>query len=279
MRFLITGLSILIVSSILALDQPERARAFVSAVAHRSDRLWNEKEVWISGVSFVNRQDLESLMPKEESVLSWTVNGERIESALRSHPLIKDATISPCAGSWWGCFSVSVVEREPRVVILVGERGWLIGDDGGVMTHLPAERSAAIARGAEIAEFSTGRVPVIDGIVQADESPDLVKARLSQVIQVIDSISGSLNLDVDSVRVKKAGEMHVSFLGVPWSAVFDARLDDQWLSRIQDQTARLSALRTQHEGSLESAREIDLAFERVAVVRRAEGAAELGKSP
>lgn len=290
MRALVTLCATVAVLSLLSLDQPERARAFQRYVSSALARSWYDKEIWISGTMRVDRRELERLLPQEESVLSWNLHLQQLGALLRAHPLVQDATVERCSDAWWGCFSIRVLEREPFLVAVVGKRGWVIGADGGVMTPLPGtwgvekstEKSVDSTRGAagnppgDVLQLDpppahlAGRdLPVVEGLGDEHESPDALRVRFAQAIRVVRVLGDALQREVTRIRFEPGREMRVQFAATPWRVVFDISGDERWEERLQEQSARLVALIEQHPEQLENAEQVDLAFERIAVVRYA----------
>lgn len=266
MRFWFTLLCCLVVGTIVCLDQPQKAAQFFASAEQYGRKVWFEKEVWFSGTELVDRKDLEPLLPLQESVGWWLLYPERIEALLRAHPLVLDASIGRCTGQWWGCFTIRVTERHPKLVVMVGERAWVVGEDGGVLSPVPPHQAEAFRAGVEIAEFQGTEVPLVEGLLSEEESPDAVRARLAHAAQVVEVLSTSVGLKVHKVVVEGGREARVSFRGVPWTATFESKGEQGWEQRLLDQANRLKVLKESLGVSSDHVRQIDLAFEKMAVV-------------
>jgi hypothetical protein len=295
MRFLLTLFCTLVTLTLLALDQPESTKAFAARVSQSLDSFWRGKEIWVSGTSVVARKDIDALLPNDESVLSWLLSADKIEASLRSNPLIANASVERCPGKWWGCFSISIEEREPAFLLLVGSKGWLVGGDGGILTPLPQQRCQSILRGESPPEFMGKLVPVVEGAAYEEESPDLVKARLGVAKRAIDilaqelktaALSSSLSVlgaskeapgaapavgarpfEVERLSFRQKYDMRVRFRDWPFVVTFGLPQSENWESGLRDQCARLGRLLEELGASALQAKEIDLAFDSVAVVR------------
>ncbi len=301
MRALLTLFSTLVVCTLLTLDQPARARALLDGGMNAATDFWFTKEIWISGTKLVDRHEIEALLPQKESVLSWMLHREQLSALLRGHPLVRDARVEGCDEQWWGCFRIQVTERDAFFIAVIGRRGWVIGEDGGVMTPLPGTWpsknelgvSAALARpvvakgqksALSSSETSTSAVnsknsshlagkdlTVVEGLGDEHESPDTLRIRFSQAVRVIQLLDSALNRGVSELRFEPGREILARFADTSWSARFDIGGDEQWEDRLGDQAARLVALIEKYPERLIDATQVDLAFERIAVVRYPEG--------
>jgi hypothetical protein len=283
MRFLLTLFCALVTTTLLALDQPEKARAIAAKVGNTVHGWWTDKEVWVSGTSLVARKDIDDVLPNQQSVLWWMVNGEQIESALRGNPLIAKADVQRCPNKWWGCFSIAIEEREPKFLLLVGSKGWLVGGDGGILTPLPAQRAQAILRGESPPEFMGKLVPLVEGPAAEEESPDLVKNRLGLAKRAIEILSEELPASgrgtesgdiqevapfiVERLSFRQKHDMRVRFREWPFVVTFGIPQSEGWEAVLRDQCARLRRLLDELGDAAMRAKEIDLAFDSVAVVR------------
>jgi len=293
----------LVTLTLLAFDQPERAKGIAATVGNKVDGWWRDKELWVSGADLVSRKDIDGMLPLDKGVIWWLLNEEQIETTLRSNPLVAKAAVNRCPGKWWGCFSISVEERQPDFLVLVGSKAWLVGGDGGVLTPLPTQRAQSIARGEKPAEFMGRRVPIIEGLPAEEDSPDLLRGRLSQAKRSIEILADALaalpsavppsavppsavrpatpgtsaksmsdegaDFQVERMSFRQRHDMAVRFRGQPYLVTFDVSQPDKWEAQLADQADRFVRLLEEIGERAAEVREIDLAFDSVAVVRPA----------
>lgn len=327
MRFLATIGTAMVCAALFVADQPERSRLASEFITRETRRFWFDKEIWISGNSRVDRDELEALLPQEESNLSWTLSPGRVAASLQAHPLVKRADVQTCAGRWWACFTFRIEEREPALLAIAGDRGWIIGDDGFPIAALPRrvqvaqhvqqpERSpslmfvssrspksvttasppnliegrllpfawlrvaateeslgvrARLTVGREMAPGVTSDEATLEpdeGPAQGGESPDTLRVRFVQLMRVTELLSQELGRPVTSMVLEHSGDLRAWFDGLPFSVVFEGGDDESWEERLKEQSARFVALQAQQPTELQGAVQVDLAFERMAVVRK-----------
>jgi hypothetical protein len=332
MRFWATLGTTLACVALFVADQPERSKLALEFITRETRHFWFNKEIWISGNSRVDRGELEGLLPHGDSNLSWNLSPGRLVASLQAHPLIKSAEVTTCAGRWWGCFTFRITEREPTLLAIAGDRGWIVGDDGFPIAALPrrvqiVQHSQQPERVPSVAFMSShepkfaqtrsppnliegrllpvvwlkGPEPLRDSSLRArltegtegvlaggvgtpgahetaspgdegepvrGESPDTLRVRFVQLIRVTGLLREELARPVTSVVLEPSGDLRAWFEGLPFSVVFEGGNDENWESRLREQSARLVALQAQQPHELSGAVQVDLAFERMAVVRK-----------
>ncbi|NDC37680.1 MAG: FtsQ-type POTRA domain-containing protein [Proteobacteria bacterium] len=213
---------------------------------------WSGKDLSFSGISRLQTEDLEVRIPIERSNIWWWLNTSAVEAALMSHPLVVRAEVRHCERLSIRCFRIAITERSPRYVLNLSGQRWLVGADGGFMTTLKDDESLP------------GMV-VISGLSNGSDSPDIVSARFAQLRGALDIIEQHAQVAVSTVDFRSNLEFLVRFEAVPFPVLFDMSSDGEF---IPVEARRLKRLLQEFEGRLDEIRQIDLAYNKQAVVRR-----------
>lgn len=262
MRFVLVSALVFVVLSGLGWLYPDLARQGYHEVASQTGKLLNEKEVRISGLSVLARADILRDLPLDRSVVWWQLNHHEIERALERNPLIEKVVVSRCEAVAVRCFDVSIAERQPAFIAALGDRVWLLGEDGGFITPIP--RKQFDERGAHV--LPGQRTPVlIDGLLSESSSPDIVKGRIQYVKSVIGAVESETNLSVRWLGIRDNGETAIKFKGYDFDAIFDA--GDRELGKMREEARRLKTVLSQFSDRLSDVARVDLAFDKVAVAK------------
>lgn len=219
-----------------------------------------EKDLRLSGLTIIGAEELHALLPADRSVAWWHLHRRDVETALEKHPLVANASVARCGALQWGCFTVAVEERRPEFVTRLGDKAWLVGADGVFMGRAPL---AAVDPAAPQAE---GYAPVVlQGVDFGGSSPDLVRARLAAVRSAIRVLEEGTGQKVRAASFVGANDLEVRFDGLPFSATFE--LPDKGDDRLRDEAARFKRLYGELGEKHRLVKSIDLAFDRVAVVK------------
>ena len=108
-------------------------------------------------------------------------------------------------------------------------------------------------------------LPLVDGLLEESISPQVTEARAAFVFKALEVIEGELGRRVDYLRVNEEGELLVSFPPQGFVAVFSGKDGD--IEVLGREVRRLRAVLGQFRGGEERLKRVDLAFERVAVVK------------
>jgi hypothetical protein len=235
-------------------------------MSERTGQFLTEKELNISGLQVLNRVDILKELPVSKSVAWWLTNAREVEAALEKNVLVQKATVHRCSDFSLRCFEISIVERQPTFIAALGDRVWLIGEDGGFITPIP--RKQFEAKGVNVVP---GKTPIlVEGLLSESVSPDLAKARIQYVKLVIGAVENELALRVSWVGLRDNGETALKFVGRDFEAVFDVA--DQDMGRVREESQRLKTVLSQLGDKAADVARIDLAFDKVAVVKLKNGA-------
>lgn len=229
----------------------------------RAQEVWSGKELSFSGLSRLNSEDLEVLLPMDKSVLWWNLNSSAIEAAARRHPMVEYAELRRCDELSLACFRIAVSERIPRYIVELGGQRWLVGVDGGFMTTLAASEGLP-------------NLVTIRGLGDSSASPDLVRGRFDQLRTALAVIEREAGAAVQAVDFRANLEFLAELEGLPFSVLFDMSEDG---GRIPLQAERLAKLLRQFDGRLDAIKRVDLAYDKQAVVQLQEATPPPGTRP
>lgn len=251
----------LITASVVALhvlDNPARAQRLWREVSTRGQNSLEVRQIRVEGLSILSRTEIEKALPNNRSAVWWKLNDTQIQGMLKKNPWIADATVSQCPGSLsgaWGCFVISVKERVPAYVATVDQSLWLIDRDGSFITPL----ADATSRG-----YSASLVSV-RGLASRSSSPDLVRAQLASATHLLEDIRESVDREVESLEFIGNGDFSVSFTGLPFPIIFGGSRDSK--VSVREQGVRCAELLRHIQDRFSEIEKIDLAFDRVGVVK------------
>lgn len=237
------------------------------------DELLTQRELRFSGLNYLREADLLELLPREESNAWWRLHLMDIEGALVRHPWIRRAQVAPCEDLALRCFTIEVQERSPLFLALDGAQAWLVGDDGSFLAPLPAPEDAPSARVTlRLRNRTYDALPVVYGLVSEGSSPDAARMKTQYVVDALNRIESQVGRPISQLRLRPNGELEVRFEGLRLLAVFDRDTGDG--ERLVTQTRRLRALFEELEERIRLVQQVDLAFDKLAVVRFVDGATQ-----
>jgi len=258
MRVLFTLLITASVATLQVLDNPRGARQWTEKAEQAALSLWNEKEIRIEGLRMLPRSDIERLLPLDRSVAWWKLQTTSIQGRIAQNPWIGEVSVSSCEGGVreaWGCFLISIQERQPTFLALVDNANWVI-DRGGSFI-VPYAETVPIP--------ANQRLVRVTGLASRHSSPDIVRAQLSAASSLLDTIEREVHRQVSGLEFLGHGDLSVSFQDVPFPVVFGASADSS--VPLAEQGKRCAELLKRVQDRFLDILKIDLAFERVGVVK------------
>ncbi|NLF24757.1 MAG: hypothetical protein GX589_03760 [Deltaproteobacteria bacterium] len=222
----------------------------------------------------VSFEDLESrlasqlkpLLPWDRSVLWWSLREDEIASRLMEHPLVEGAQVERCEAFSWGCFVIKVSARRPAAIAAIGGETWIVGQDGAFMAPLSSAITLKKLFGEDVPKL--GRLPVIDGVMLEQGSLEVGRARLRYVLKALALIEEESGYQISRLAIKENGETVVSFRGYNMEAVFDV-IKGQ-MRRLRQEARRFKQVMTEFAGREGALERVDLAFDKVAVIKLAD---------
>lgn len=235
---------------------PNKSYIFLTDVAFT-------KDISVIGANFVTEEEVRNALPLTQSAFWWLVNPNEVVTTLRQNKYVASAKVEPCS-EWildkWGCFRVEIDEHEPKFLVNEGGKAWLAGSEGAYLKPISeTDNEASLTE-----EF--GDLTTISGLARADSSPDLVLARFQYVRNTIGIIEHAVGMGIKNAELSPNGELTVSFIETPIRARF-AFAKDKW-GELKEETVRLKTLLSEIKGREETIELIDLAYERLAVVKK-----------
>lgn len=273
-RRAVVSVGVFAVSAGTWLSVPRWAVASPSPEDHGASRWWQEardsiheflfsKRVAIKGMDD-NDESIRRALPEDRSVAWWLLNRSTIGAQLSMLPQVESAAVTSCAGEWSArCFEVHIQERKPTIVALVEDHAWLVGRDGGFVKPLPNVRSFSDVE--EFVESANSGLIGVDGVSGLGGGLELIRGRLRYVTEVIETIEAELGLKVRLVTLEKNGEARVIFEGRPYPVLFGFSGSDR--SSIVLEASRYKQLLSRLNQRDDVIKEVDLAFQKVAVIR------------
>lgn len=238
----------------LGLSDPEFVGAAHRVTGRLSDKVLYEREIRWSGLETLAPEDLGARRLSIKSNFWWEMNTSAVEAELLRGGLLSSAAVHRCSGLRWACFEIGVQERKPAALVALKDQIWLVGHDAGYMLPLAEDRARALL----------DRLPLLSGVTGGELSPEAARGRLEHALRATARIEKAAALDILNVEVRADGELQVRFRSSPVSAVFSA---DPGLDRIDTEAQRLRRIMDEFDQGAESVAQIDLAFDRVAVVK------------
>jgi len=263
MRWKVIFLFLLVVMAVLFWFYPAEVRQTGQKLASRLNSFWNDKEIKIVGLGALREESLGLDSLRRQSVLWWHINLNQVRAQLAQNPMIEKAEVDRCGGLRWGCFSIRIGERQPALLALVADKLWLVGSDGGFMFPMSPQ---VIEENSWPLRYETlGRPPFIRKLGGEALAPDILKARLAYARRAIIEIEREVNLKVESVEVKPNGEADVRFHSLALTATFGAAYQE--VQGLQEEARRLRVILDKFKENPGILRQVDLAFNKQAVVR------------
>jgi hypothetical protein len=220
------------------------------------------------GLERLSEQEVSALLPQERSILWWLWHRRQIEEQAARHPLVEQLHVANCGVFAWGCFVIQLSERKPRMLAMLSDKLWLVGEDGGYVKPVtPGAVDQPPGSGAAGEEL-----PLIKGMLEPGVSADEARLRYQYVNKALGVIEGETGMKVSELRLKDNGELTVDFRSGPSEVTFD--VPDGDYGAVREQARRLLAVLAELKGRSENVVAIDLAYKELAVVRTREGSPE-----
>jgi hypothetical protein len=261
MRWII--LLLLLVSGFLLYSSEERkwANVLYGKLEEQLGHFMDEKEVQFEGLALLDRTQVLALLPMDKTFTWWRSNRAEIEHGLTSHPLIAAAHVTPCGGLQMRCFSINIQERVPSFLASLGDKVWLLGDDGGFIAPVPQNKLK------EGITLPNGKPAIwVVGIVAEQNSPEVVRSRIQYVRKLVDLIETHSGKAVREVAIREGGEAGIRLQGLELLAIFDVSREEQF-DRVIEEAQRLKRLLSEFGDRSNRIAQVDLAFNKVAVVK------------
>lgn len=269
MRLLVTLLIAAGVITLHVLDNPSRAAAWWREATHKGQEAMDVKEVRVEGLRILSRTEIERVLPQDESAVWWQLHATDVQANIEKNPWVADASVGPCPGGMmkgWGCYVVSVKEKVPTFVASIDNVEWIIDDEGSFITT----RADAVARGVS--------VPLIGvrGLASRSHSPDSVRGQLTSAAHLVPELQRSVGRRPQTLEFLSHGDFSVRFESLPFPVIFASGRDAK--VSLMEQGTRLAELLKKVHDRVSEIDQIDLAFDRVGVIKFRPAAPETSES-
>ncbi len=222
-----------------------------------------KKEISVVGTRFVTEEEVRASLPLVQSAFWWLVNPDEVVAGLRQNKYVASAKAEPCS-DWvidkWGCFKIEIDEHDPKFLVEEGGKSWLAGSEGAFLRPIGENESQ------ESLSEDYGDLTRISGLAGDKASPDLVLARFQYVRNTVGIIEHSVGMKIKNAVLSPNGELTVDFKETTIRARF-AFAKDKW-GELKEETTRLRTLLSEIKGREDTVELIDLAYERLAVVKK-----------
>ena len=224
-----------------------------------------EREVRVEGAGLVSKVEIERLLPRDRSTVNWLVEPMAIEARVAAHPLVRRARVHPCS-RWlvnsWGCFVVEVEERVPAYIATVGRELWALGNDGVFLAPVGKDDDDV---GLQLLRTTNDRPRVLRGLTIGNAAPAVVAARFQYLQEAIGVIEKETEQRIQDVTLEANGELMMLFRDAGFRVRFDAAAED--IPKLRVEAQRLRELLSELRADLSRLEQIDLAYDRLAVVK------------
>jgi hypothetical protein len=259
MRALFTFIVASTVLLLHVMDNPalfKRGWAFAREWANNT---FQAKDVRIEGLRALSRTEVERVLPLDRSVVWWMMNMPVIQARVADNPWIGDVSVESCSGGLfadWGCFVVSVSERKARYLAKVDDEAWIIADDGTFLVPL---------KGLEAGKVDPESLVRLEGLASRSASPDIVRAQVALAKSSVETLQKTALKKVRSLEFGPKGDIVIGFDSVPFPVVFTTSPDSS--VSLVEQGDRCAQLFKELGSRMDDVEKIDLAFERVGIVK------------
>jgi hypothetical protein len=251
----------------------------IGGLQHAWKRWKFDREIILAGQNKVTINDLKNNLPLNKSNLWWYLNKELIENFIENDILIEDAVISLCPR--WACFKISIKEKKAYATIDMLRAKWLISKEGLFLTPLPSQNLPSwINKLPKIENIlfdsntinSKARLTKINDKSESRSinnlSADIILGRVLNIIDQLKKIKSEIDLKVIKIVLRGLGDYVVYFSKLSFPVVFSG-YDESGKNEplIIEQLKRLKILMPKLEREERKIIEVDLGFNKVAVVR------------
>jgi cell division septal protein FtsQ len=259
MRYLILSFILLCIGVTFTV-KPVGVTRVIDRLAEGRRRFMNDKQIEFEGLNYVSEAELLARLPQEKSLWWWLFNPSQVEAALSGDSLIAAVNVAPCVPTLvqrWGCFRVSVKERNPAFIAMIEGRYWLVGNDGGFLAPLPVEKNV-LELASNLSARTGEPMRVLHGLDAVRNSPDLVLARFSYAKRVMDTIESTSGLHIEWGELLKSGHLVAKFQGIAPRATFSFSDADDDLRVVEVEARRLKTLVDRLGDGMERLETVDL---------------------
>lgn len=264
MKFLYSFIAVSIVLAAYFSYKPDQFLLSKNIASNAYNDIFFRKNISVRGLKVLRVDAIKKLLPIEYSNLWWSLNASFIDGVLEKNPFIQGASTEHCGGSIlnFSCFIISIEERTPAYISLVGNEASVLGDDGATIQTAKGED---IEKTLQTLLDPKARPPIVLlGLVTPGVSSDITEARFRYLRSSIQMIESEVKLHVQRVELLPTGELSARIQNVPYDIVFDDTSKDN--ERLHDEVTRLKRLLPELDGKKDRVSRVDLSYNKIAVV-------------
>ncbi|HMO02013.1 MAG TPA: FtsQ-type POTRA domain-containing protein [Oligoflexia bacterium] len=211
-----------------------------------------ERRLQFSGLQRLTEKELIASLPHDHSNLWWFMNRRHVIKELRKNNWIASASLSTCSRPFEPvCFMIEIKEREPRYVALSEKGSWALDSQGEIIGPLKEN------------QINQTELTVIEGAFKG--SPGLFEKNLSVALKLLSVLREQGLPEPSRVLVGDEDQYQLAFPGNSYIVNFSGAQPSY--QNFSKQGERLKIILSQVQSDLAKIREIDLAFDKLGIVK------------
>ena len=258
-------------------DSPTRSAQLNASAAALSNQLLYQRSLQIVGANEALAARVRALLPEQNSNLWWLGHLRTIERLITADEHIASATVALCRDGWLpriGCFSIEVKPRRTEFLVIAASDVRLVAADGVVLESVAAKDVEAEINRLVVAGTKAPRV--VRGIYSDQPSSDVASARFARISAAVTQLEKQLTRRIEALTFLNSSELEVRIEALR----FPVRFNLDPLTTLSDQADRFLRLEREIAGKTENIELVDMAFDKLGVVRYAQPLANLAaKTP
>lgn len=264
LRFFSVLISTLVCFGLIWFDRPATLQSLRQSARILVQDLLYRKTLFIEGQEIVTDAEIKAVLPTERTVPWWLFSRRKIRERLERLPYVAVARVSRCHSFSWSCFILKLEEHVPDFLALIDDQVWVVAADGSFIVPVSSRAEVDRIFSANARQIK-GDPLLVSGIFAHQASPEVVEARARYVRRAVSIIEEHSGFDVRAVSILDNAELTVDFDSLQPRARFD--FGEVNLDRLADEAVRFRKVIDELGPRTASIREIDLAFNRLAVVK------------
>ena len=245
-------------------DSPSRSAQLNAGAYALANHLFYQRTLRIVGVNQTMAERVSALLPQQNSNLWWFSHLPSVERMIALDAHVAKVDVSICRDGWLprlGCFSIAVTPRQAEYLVLAVTEVRLVALDGVVLESVAIKDFNSLAE--RIIDSGEATPRVLRGIYKDQPSSDIATARFARVVNSVKQLESQLVRRIESIEFVNSGEIEVRLDGTK----FPVRFNIDSLTSLNDQADRFSRLEREISGKLDLVEMVDMAFDKLGVVR------------
>lgn len=215
-----------------------------------------QSQVRVEGNRKVSNSEILSLIPEQLIIWDWRFNNKEILRDIKKISLVKSAEIEPCSFFSLNCYVIKILEHTPQFLMEDKGASWFISNDLTYLFSMPKHLDAR-------KESKRLKLPFIK--LSPNLTDNQTKQATKYAYDIINVLKSELQYKVSEIDFLPNGEFKVFFFDHDFWVSF-SELDGSF-EKLKTEIARLNEVINNSSGKLHVLQGIDLAFEKMAVVK------------